>query len=279
MKKHIFSSVVYQMVCLFLCCVTLYPLVWLFGSSLTESSQVFVESYRIFPEKLVFSNYVTGWRGFGGVSFGVFYKNTAFITVVATFGSLASSSLVAFGLSRIRFKGRNLIFTTMILSMLLPGQVLMVPTYIIYYKLGWVHTYLPLTFTAYLASPFYVFLMMQFIKGIPKELDEAATLDGCNTFTLYLYVIMPLLKPALVTAGIFMFFSKWNDFMGPLLYISNIHKYTLSLALRSFSDPLALTDWGAMFAMQFLSLIPCFILFIIFQKKITGGIHTTGLKG
>lgn len=277
-KKQI-SSVLFHVICCLLCLVFIYPILWLFKSSLTESSQVFVQADRLIPEKLMFANYVNGWKGYGKHSFDVFFRNTAFITFVSTLGLIVSSSLIAFGLTRVRFKGQKLIFSTMILSMLLPYQIIMIPEYIMFYRIGWANTYLPLIVPAWLGSPFHIFLMMQFIKTIPRQIDEAAVIDGCNSFSLYSRIVLPLLKPAIVTAGIFAFFSKWNDFMGPLLYLTKTETFTLSLALRMFADPEALTDWGAMFAMQFLSLIPCLIVFFIFQKRIVEGISTTGLKG
>ncbi len=278
-KKNRINSVIFHTVCLILCCITFYPILWLLKSSLTESSQVFVQAYKLIPEKWSFQNYITGWKGFANTSFGVFFSNTTLITVTSVVGLLMSSSLVAYGLTRIRYKGRKVVFISMIATLMLPYQVIMIPMYILFYKIGWINTFLPLIVPDWLASPFHVFLIMQFIKTIPRQIDESAVIDGCNSFSLYYRIIMPLMKPALVTAGIFAFFKKWNDFLGPLLYLNKIESYTLSLALRMFSDPDALTDWGAMFAMQFLSLIPCFLIFIVFQKKIVGGISTTGLKG
>ncbi len=277
--KSLIKSVLFHGICILLCGVSIYPVIWLVKSSLTESSQVFIQSAKLIPDKWFFVNYINGWKGFGRYSFGVFFRNTTFLTVVGTFGLLLSSSLIAYGLSRIHFRGRKLLFASMITSMMLPYQVTMIPEYIMFYNVGWANTFLPLLIPSFLGSPFHIFLMMQFIKTIPRQIDEAAVIDGCNSFSLYSKIILPLLTPALVTAGIFAFFGKWNDFMGPLLYLSKVDTYTLSLALRMFADPEALTDWGAMFAMQFLSLIPCLLVFFIFQKKIVEGISTTGLKG
>ena len=277
-KKHA-GSLFFHLVMIIISLITFYPILWLFGSSLTESSQVFVQSYSVLPKEFYFSNYINGWQGFGGVSFGRFFSNTVFITVTSTVGLVLSSSIVAFGLSRLRFKGRKLIFGSMIATMMLPYQVIMIPSYILFYKIGWVDTYLPLIIPNWLAYPFHTFLIMQFCKTIPREIDEAAAIDGCGNFTLFYRIIMPLLKPALVTAGIFAFFRNWNNFLGPLLYLTRVESFPLSLALRLFADPESLTDWGAMFAMQFLSLIPLFVIFLIFQKRIVGGISISGLKG
>ena len=277
-KKHA-GSLFFHLVMIIISLITFYPILWLFGSSLTESSQVFVQSYSVLPKEFYFSNYINGWQGFGGVSFGRFFSNTVFITVTSTVGLVLSSSIVAFGLSRLRFKGRKLIFGSMIATMMLPYQVIMIPSYILFYKIGWVDTYLPLIIPNWLAYPFHTFLIMQFCKTIPREIDEAAAIDGCGNFTLFYRIVMPLLKPALVTAGIFAFFRNWNNFLGPLLYLTRVESFPLSLALRLFADPESLTDWGAMFAMQFLSLIPLFVIFLIFQKRIVGGISISGLKG
>ena len=265
--------------CLLISVISIYPILWLLKSSLTESNQVFMQTTQLIPDHWEFSNYLKGWTGIGGISFATFFGNTIFITVVRTFGILFSSALVAYGISRIKFRGRKLVFSSMIVSMLLPSQVTMVSSYILFYKIGWVNTYLPLIVPGWLGSPFHIFLLMQFCRSLPRQLDEAATIDGCNNWSIFTRILLPLMGPPLVTAGIFAFYFSWNDFMGPLLYLSQARTFPLSMALRLFADPESVTDWGAMFSMQFLSIIPCLLVFFIFQKRIVEGIQTTGLKG
>jgi multiple sugar transport system permease protein len=167
----------------------------------------------------------------------------------------------------------------MLLTMMIPYQVVMIPQFIIFSKIHWTGTYNPLIVPMFCSQPFFVFLMMQFIRGLPIELDESAKIDGCNRFQIFYRIILPLITPAVVTSAIFQFYWRWDDFLGPLLYLNKPKLYTVSLALRMFADPATATDWGAMFAMGTLSLVPIFIIFVIFQRQLVDGISTTGLKG
>ena len=192
---------------------------------------------------------------------------------------MLSSAVIAYGFARIKFAGRNLWFTLMILTLMLPRQVLLIPQYILFNELGWVNTFLPLIVPASNRWAFFIFLMMQFIRGIPRELDEAAEIDGASRFGIFWRVIIPLAQPALITCAIFSFYWTWEDFLSPLIYLNDPRLYTVSLALRSMSDPNAFTNWGAIFAMATLSLVPVFAIFIFFQRYLIQGISTTGLKG
>ncbi|MEF2245448.1 carbohydrate ABC transporter permease [Paenibacillus sp. IITD108] len=257
----------------------LYPLIWMISSSLKESSQVFVEAQSLIPKGWHFENYVNGWKGFGGITFTTFFSNTFFVVIVSTIGSIISSTLIAYGFARIRFAWRNVWFVCMLLTMMLPFEVIMIPQYIMFNWFGWINTYYPLILPTFFGVPFFVFLTMQFIRSIPYELDEAARIDGCNRFEIFYRITIPLIVPALMTCAIFSFYWRWDDFMGPLLYLSSPTKYTLALALKMFSDPEAVTDWGALFAMSTLSLLPVTIIFFSFQRYIVEGISTSGLKG
>jgi len=197
----------------------------------------------------------------------------------ATLFQVLSSAVIAFGFARIRFAGRNFWFTCMLLTLMLPAQILIIPQYILFKQLGWLNSYLPLLVPRLGGGAFFIFMIMQFIRGLPKELDEAAEMDGCSTAGTFFRIILPLIQPALITAAIFTFYWTWEDFMGPLIYLSDPKQYTLSLALRGFSDPGTGTDWGAIFAMSSLSLVPVFALFVFFQKYLVRGISTTGLHG
>jgi multiple sugar transport system permease protein len=186
---------------------------------------------------------------------------------------------VAYGFARNRFIGRRFWFVCMLLTMMLPYQVVMIPQFIIFFKLGWVNSFKPLIIPMYCGQPFFIFLMMQFIRGLPIELDESAKIDGCNRWQVFTRIIFPLITPALITSTIFQFYWKWDDFIGPLLFLNSPKLYTVSLALRMFSDPMTSTDWGAIFAMGTLSLLPILLVFLIFQKHLVAGISTAGLKG
>ena len=279
-KKQFMGKVVYHAIVLTVGLVMIYPLVWMIMSSFKETNSIFATAGNLIPEKFVLENYINGWKGFGNVSFGTFFKNSLFITVIATIGTVMSSALVAFGFSRFQFRGSKLLFAAMLVSMMLPAQVLMIPQYLWYQKLGWVGTYLPLIVPYFFAvQGFFVYLMINFINGIPQDLDEAAKIDGCSYYGIFGRIILPLIKPALVTAGIFSFMWRWDDFLSALLYIKDSSKYPVSLALKLFCDPGSSSDYGAMFAMATLSILPAVIIFIFLQKYLVEGIATSGLKG
>lgn len=257
----------------------IYPVLWLVASSLKEHSEIFTNSHSLIPKHISFMNYVQGWKGFGGVTFATFFRNSLFIVVLSTIGQVTSSALVAYGFSRVKFFGRKFWFVCMISTLMLPQQVLIVPQYILFNKLGWLNSFKPLIVPSFFGVPFFIFLIMQFIRGIPSELDESAKIDGCSKYGIFFRIILPLIVPALITSAIFSFYWKWEDFFGPLLYLQKIKLYPVSLALKMFADPAAVTNWGAMFAMSVASLVPVFIIFITFQKYLVEGISTSGLKG
>lgn len=276
--KRRIGAVIFHLFCVAFGAVTLYPILWMISCSFKNTYKVFNDSFSLIPNPADLTNYARGWKGFGGISFGTFFGNSAIIVVFTTIGALMSSSLIAYGFSRMKFKSKNFWFVTVIISMMLPGQIIMVPQYIIFSKLNWVNTFLPLIVPAYFGSAFFTFLIMQFFRGIPYDLDEAAKLDGCNAFQIYSRILLPLIKPAIITAGIFQFYWSWDDFMSPMIYLNQPKLYTVSVALRMFSDATAQNDWSAMFAMSVLSLIPPIAVFFIFQKYIVEGISTSGMK-
>lgn len=258
----------------------IYPLLWMFMSSFKETNTIFLTAGTLIPEKFVLDNYINGWKGFANISFGTFFKNSAFLSVIATIGTIVSSSLVAFGLARCRFRGKKLLFGAMLLSMMVPAQVLMIPQFIWYQELGWVGSYLPLIVPyCFAIQGFFVYLMVNFIESIPKEMDEAAKIDGCSYFGIYSKIVLPLMVPSMVTAGIFSFMWRWEDFLSALLYINQAEKYPVCLALKLFADPGSSSDYGAMFAMATLSIVPMIAIFIFFQRYLVEGVSTSGLKG
>ena len=280
-NKHI-KSLIFHTGSLILAIVILYPIIWMISSSLKGNSEVFRDTYKLIPETFHFENYKNGWAGFGNTTFATFFKNSFIITFLSSFAYLISCSLIAFAIARIDFKFKKFWFATIMICMMLPKQVLLVPQYILFHKFDWINTILPIVVPPLFAgptSPFFIFLIIQFMKGLPKELDEAAKIDGCGTFRLYWNIVLPLIIPALVTVGIFAFYWQWEDFIGPLLYLNKPKLYTVSLALKLFADPSTVTNWGNMFAMSVLSLVPVIIIFFIFQKYIVEGISTSGLKG
>lgn len=278
-EHRTFRTVLYHGLVGLACLIMLYPILWLFASSLKGPSEIWTTVTSLIPREWAFNNYADGWKGFGGINFGVFFKNSLIYSTLATLFSVVSSAIVAYGFARVRFGGRNFWFTCMIVTMMLPAQVQFIPQYIMFQKLDWINTYLPLLVPRLCGQAFFIFMIMQFIRGIPRELDEAAEIDGCSRIGIFTNIILPLIKPVLVTASIFSFYWTWEEFQGPLIYLTNPKLYTISLALRAMSDPNSVTNWGAIFAMASLSLVPVFIIFVFFQRYLVEGISTTGLKG
>ena len=246
--------------------VMLYPLLWMLTSSFRPNSDIFT-NISLWPDPVVLGAYTRGWNGLQ-VSFGVFFRNSLVISVLAVIGNVLTCSLTAFAVTRLRFPGRDFCFALMLGTMMIPYQVTLIPQYI-----------LPLVVPKFLAADaFFIFLLAQFFRGIPRELDEAAVMDGCSAWRIYWNIALPLALPALGTAAIFTFIFTWDDFFGPLVYLSDIEKFTIQLGLRGFLDSSGTSDWGAMFAMAVLTLLPVLAFFLFFQRTLIQGIATTGLK-
>ena len=262
--------------------VMVYPLIWMLMSSFKESALVFQTAGALIPDPWDFTNYSRGWIvGVGGrPTFANFFYNSFFYALTATLGAVMSSTFVAYSFSRGKYRGKKVLFALMLGTLMLPAQVLMIPQFLWFHNLGWVGTWLPLIVPAFFATHgFFIFLITNFMNAIPRELDEAAKIDGCSFYGIFGRVILPLSVPALITSGLFSFIWRWDDFLGPLLYLmGRQHRFTVTLALRFFADPVAETDWGAMFAMGTLSLIPAVMIFIFLQRYLVEGITTTGLK-
>jgi multiple sugar transport system permease protein len=257
----------------------IYPILWMFASSLKPSQEIFNNALSLIPSVFVWENYPIGWQGFGRTGFAVFFKNSAIITTLVVIGAICSSSIVAYGFARLQFKFKGILFACLMGTIMLPMQITLVPQYVLFHNIGWVNTFYPLIVPAFLGgTPFFIFLLIQFIRGIPRELDEAAIVDGCSTFGVFWRIILPLLKPALVTVALFAFMWTWDDFLAPLIYLNNANLHTVTIGLRNFMDADGNTSWGPLLAMSSLSLAPQFILFAFFQKYLVEGIATTGLK-
>ncbi len=257
----------------------IYPILWLVASSLKPNDEIFTTAYSLIPSSLEWGNYASGWAGFAGNSFGTFFKNSFIIVILSTIGAVCSSALVAYAFARIPFFGRGLWFGCMMLTLMLPRDVTIIPQYIMFSELGWLQSFKPLIVPQFLGIPFFIFLIMQFIRTVPADLDEAAKIDGCSKYGIFFKVILPLIVPAMMTSAIFSFYWTWEDFIHPLLYLNQPELYPVSLALKLFLDGESLNNWGGMFAMSTLSLVPVFVIFFTFQKYIVEGISTSGLKG
>ena len=255
--------------------VFLVPFVWLLSTSLKPDAQILRYPPIWIPRPIQWGNYS---EGLSAIPFALYLGNTLFICAANVVGTVFSSSLVAYGLSRIPWRGRETLFALLIGTMLLPPQVTMVPVFSIFKSLGWLDTYLPLTVPAFMGGAFNVFLLRQFFLSIPKELTEAARLDGASEWDNYRHIVLPLAKPALWTVGLFAFIGSWNDYLGPLIYLFDDRKYTLSLGLAMFRSQYG-AAWGQMMAVSTVVTLPLIILFFFTQRTFVKGISTSGIKG
>ncbi len=259
--------------------VLIYPLLWMLASSFKDNSIIF-SSMSIIPSSLSLEHYIEGWKGVGEYTFTTFFKNTFCIVIPSTLFMMISCFLVAYGFARFEFPFKKILFTAMLATLMLPNAVLIIPRYMLYKQLGWLDTYMPFIVPAMFAgNSFFIFQLVQFFRGIPRELDEAASIDGCSSFRTLVSILLPLCKPALISVALFNFIWTWNDFMGPLIYISSVKKYPLSLALRMTLDLGSAASWNEIFAMSILSILPPVILFFSGQKYFIEGISSSGLKG
>jgi multiple sugar transport system permease protein len=255
----------------------IYPLLWMLGASFKPADEIF-SSPGLLPTTWTLDNYAKGWSGFG-LSFGTFFVNSAIVTALAVVGNLFACTLAAYAFARLNFRFKPMWFALMLLTIMLPHHVVIVPQYVLFSEFGWINTFLPLVVPKFLATDaFFIFLMVQFLRSLPRELDEAAELDGAGPFRTFFSVILPLLKPALTTTAVFTFIWTWSDFFTPLIYLTDPTRYTVPLGLNAFLDSTGESAWGSLFAMASLSLGPVLGFFIVAQKYLVRGIATTGLK-
>ncbi|MGP0224701.1 MULTISPECIES: carbohydrate ABC transporter permease [unclassified Paenarthrobacter] len=274
------KSIIFHAAALVLTGIVLYPALWMIASSFKPNSEIGGANTSLWSDNFSFDNFVTAMDGIGGVSTLTFFTNSLILAVGAVVGTVLSASVSAYAFARIKFPGRSLFFGMMIATLLLPFHVVIIPQYIVFQQLGLVDTYIPLLIGKFLAADaFFVFLMVQFMRGLPAELDEAARIDGAGHVRIFGSIMLPLMKPALISTSIFSFIWSWNDFLGPLLYLNTPEKYPLPLALRLFVDQTQSSDYGAMIAMSVLALLPVLVFFLVFQRYIVEGVSTQGLKG
>ncbi|MCK0117175.1 carbohydrate ABC transporter membrane protein 2 (CUT1 family) [Isoptericola sp. CG 20/1183] len=257
--------------------IMLYPLLWMLSSSFKPNEIIFRDPSLI-PSAIDLSNYGEGWNALLH-PFHHYLLNSAIIVLGSVVGNLVSCSMAAYAFARLKFRGRPIWFAIMLMTIMLPIHVIIVPQYILFSELQWINTFLPLIVPKLLATDaFFIFLMVQFFRGLPKELDEAARLDGCGHGRIFLQIMLPLSLPALATTAIFTFIWTWNDFFSQLIFLTRPDMYTVPIALRTFIDATSNSSWGPLFAMSIVSLIPVFIVFLFGQKYLVKGIATTGIK-
>lgn len=277
-KRNSVSWVTYTVV-LLIGLAMLYPIIWMFFATFKSNAEIF-GSVKLLPSSFSFQSYIDGWNVNSKITYTTFFKNSFVMTIITTLFTVLSSAIVAYGFARYQFPGKKILFGILIATLMLPGAVVMIPRYAMFNKLGLVDTYWPFYLQGLLSvNSFFVFMLIQFIRGLPRELDESAYLDGCSDLKVFVKILVPLMKPALFSAGLFQFMWTYNDYTNVLIYINSVKKYTLSLALRLSLDAESVVQWNKVMAMSFLSILPLIILFFAAQKYFVEGIATSGLKG
>lgn len=257
----------------------IYPILWLIMASFKEGSTIFSDP-SLFPKNGTLLNYQSGWKGIANIPFSKFFINSIMLCAICVLCNLVFCAMTAYAFGRLKFAFKSLWFGIMMLTLMLPAHVTTIPRWIMFRSFGWIDTYFPMIIPKILATDaFFIFLLVQFIRGLPRDLDESATIDGCSRVGIFLKIVLPLSVPALVTTSLFTFLWTWDDFFNQLLYLNTPAKYTIPLGLRLFLDSSGTSAWGSMFAMSVLSILPCFALFFSLQKYFVQGIATTGMKG
>lgn len=277
-SKKISDSAIKYIILILVGLLMIYPLLWLIGASFKENNEIFT-SVGVIPKKLDFTGYINGWKTSTEYTFTKYFLNTFTIVVPKVIFTLISCTFAAYGFARFKIPGKKILFSILIGTLLLPTIVLNIPQYIMYRQIGWLDTYLPLIMPSLLATDtFFVFMLVQFLRGLPIELEEAAKIDGCNSFQTLMYILVPILKPALISVALFQFIWSMNDFMGPLIYLSSVEKYPVSIALKMSMDNSAVVQWNQVMAMAVIALIPSILIFFSAQKYFVEGVSTSGLK-
>lgn len=259
--------------------IMIYPLLWMISASFKTNNEIF-SSIGLIPKKIMWNGYRDGWEGSGQYSFSLYFSNTFRLVIPTVVLTVISSLLVAYGFARFQFRGKKVLFGLVIASLMLPNEVVIIPRYMVFNSLGWLNTYLPFIIPAAFATySFFIFMLVQYIRSIPRELDESARIDGCGSFRILMEIILPLTKAAIISVIVFQFMWRWNDFLNALIYISSVRKYPVSLALRMSLDVTDTITWNQTMAMSVLSMLPPVIVFFLAQKYFVEGISTTGIKG
>ena len=278
-KRHRDGGFVDYLIIAVIGLVLLYPIIWMFFATFKSNEDIF-GSTRLLPSVWHFENYVEGWKGSSRLTYTTFFINTFKLVVPTTLLTVASACLAAYAFARFDFPCKGLLFTVLIGLMMLPGAVVIIPRYLLYNQFHWIDTYMPFYIPALLCcNSFFPYMLIQFLRGIPKELDESAYIDGCSTFRTLVSILLPLMKPALFSAGLFQFLWTYNDYFNSLIFISSQKMYPISLALRMSLDSESVVNWGKVMAMAFVAVMPVMVLFFAAQKYFVEGIATSGLKG
>ncbi len=257
----------------------IFPLVWMFFASFKSNEEIY-GSVALLPKQWGFGAFVDGWKGVGGNTYTRFFLNSALLVIPVTILTVISSTLVAYGFARFEFRGKKPAFALLLSTLMLPNAILVIPRYSIFRSLKVLDGYGPFyLLAAFACYPFFTYMLIQFFRGIPRELDESAYIDGCGTFRTLVHILLPILKPAMFSAGLFQFLWTYNDYFNSIIYINSVKKFTVSLALRLTMDSETVVIWKNVMAMSCLAVLPVVVLFFLCQKYFVDGIATTGLKG
>lgn len=258
--------------------ILLYPIVWMFMAAFKSNEEIF-GTVALLPSKWHFENITNGWKGSAGYTYTKFFINTALLVFPTTILTLISSALVAYGFARFEFPFKKLFFTILLAMMMLPNTVVIIPRYMLYNNFHWIDSYMPFYAPALLCcNSFFPYMLIQFLRGIPTDLDESAYIDGCGTFKALIEILLPLMKPALFSAGLFQFLWTYNDYFNSLIFINSVRKYPISLAVRMSLDSESVVQWGKVMAMACVAVLPLMVLFFAAQKYFVEGIATSGMK-
>ncbi|MBE5982715.1 MAG: carbohydrate ABC transporter permease [Paenibacillaceae bacterium] len=279
-RRNLISALIRYGILTAVALVMIYPILWLVGATFKTNNEIFT-TVGFIPKRIDFTPYIEGWKTRTQFTFTTFFLNTFQYVIPKIVFCLISSTLVAYGFARFQFPFKKFLFSLLMATMFLPAVVTRIPLYLLWKNLGLLDTYVPLVApTIFANEPFFVFMLIQFLRSIPTYLDEAATVDGCNSFEILIRILLPALKPAIVSCTIFQFIWSFNDFLGPLIYVTSLSKYPVALALKmSIDQSSGIVEWNQILAMSFLALLPALILFFAAQKYFVEGITSTGAKG
>jgi multiple sugar transport system permease protein len=284
-SQRLRQIIIYSLL-LFGAAVVLIPFLWMISTSLKTENQLFLPGINFIPNPIAPENYVDAWTKLSSIAPGMtFWRiigNTLFIALLAMFGEIFSASIVAYGFSRFRWRGRNLVFAIMLATVMIPGIITRVPNFLLWKQLGLLNTYDPMTWPSLFAwGPFYVFLMRQFFLSVPREVEEAAMMDGANILQVYWYIMLPLIRPVLLAVGVLSFQGNWNNFQAPLIYLNTPQLFPLPLAMQFFQQSLSkeAPQWNYMMAMSTMMALPVLVIYFLAQKQFLDGINVGAVKG
>ena len=259
-----------------LSCFFILPWVWMISTSLKNPNELVLWPPKWMPNPIRWDNYLSAFRQ---GAFSHYLGNTLLVTVPSVIGAVASNALAGYGFARVRWPGRDVVFAIVLATMMLPGAVTFIPLYVSFHRLGWIDTYLPLIVPTFLGNSFYIFLLRQFLMGLPIEISDAARVDGASEFAIFTQVIMPLTRPALAVVALFQFISSWNDYFGPLIYLNDSARFTISLGIAMMQSTYGFSNFAWIMAATCMSVLPIIVLFFFAQRTFIEGIALTGLKG